>query len=122
SLAAAATLRGPLRWRRPDYVSVRHARVATAELREGDTSRRYRAGEHMPFSERGAGAGSGNSRFGALSATVHELGFVTSLRWPNREISAAGSTLLETGDLPSGALAAAVQGLESSGGDVDGAP
>jgi len=121
-LAADVTLGDLLRWLLRDYVIVQHERVATTKLREGDTFRFYRAGEHMRFFERDAGAGFGNSRFEALSATVHELGFVTSLRWPNREISAAGSTLLETGDLPSGALAAAVQGLESSGGDVDGAP
>ena len=45
-----------------------------------------------------------DSRFAALSTIVHELGFVSSLAFEQRELTTAGRALLENGDLPEGAV------------------
>ena len=46
-----------------------------------------------------------DSRFNALSTTVHELGWVSSFREAKRQLAASGKALLTDGDLPAGAVA-----------------
>ena len=56
-----------------------------------------------------------DSRFLALSTTVHELGWVTTFRDAERALTPAGRTLLTDGDLPSGALETAAAAHETQG-------
>jgi hypothetical protein len=116
-------LRGPnlgelARWLIEDFVIVQHERVATAKLPD-DTYRVRRVGDAVRFFAQEAPAVFNDSRFHALSTTVHELGWVTSFRQPDRRLTASGRDLLVKGDLPEGALAAAAQPFE---GQVDAAP
>jgi hypothetical protein len=56
-----------------------------------------------------------DSRFLALSTTVHELGWVTTFREAERKLTPSGRALLTDGDLPSGALEAAAVAHETQG-------
>lgn len=102
-----------LAWIYARYVIPQHERVAVAKLVNGDTFRFRRVGTAMQFFKNDAPADFNDSRYIALSTTVHELGLVGTLREPNRKLTAAGKTLLDTGDLPAGALQAAVDQLEA---------
>lgn len=97
-------------WLIEDFVLVQHERVAIAKLPD-DTFRVRRVGEALRFTAQETPAVFNDSRFVALSTTVHELGLVTTFREPGRKLAQAGRTLLKEGDLPSGALAAAVEDL-----------
>ena len=52
-----------------------------------------------------------DSRFRALSTTVHELGWVSTFNEADRRLTASGEHLLVDGDLPGGALAEAAERL-----------
>lgn len=93
-------------WLIEDFVIVQHERVATAKLPD-DTYRIRRVGESLRFFAQDVPAVFNDSRFNALSTTVHELGWVSSLREPKRRLTSPGKALLADGDLPPGALAEA---------------
>jgi hypothetical protein len=105
-LMARQTLAELARWLIQDFVIIQHERVATAKLPD-DTFRLRRVGDSLRFFPQEAGAGLNDSRYLALSTTAHELGLVSSMREPNRRLTTTGRRLLELGDLPAGALAAA---------------
>ena len=92
-----------LTWLVGDFVIAQHERVAAAKLPD-DTYRVRRVGTALRFMPRECAAGFNDSRFTALSTTVHELGWVSTFREPNRELSPAGRRLLDAGDLSSDAL------------------
>jgi hypothetical protein len=103
---AGATLSSLARWIIHDHVIVQHERVANAKLPD-DTFRLNRVGDSIRFSTQAAPADFNDSRYTALSATIHELGLVSSLHRPSRHLTQEGRTLLETGDVPTGLLATA---------------
>jgi hypothetical protein len=105
-LMARQTLADLARWLIHDFVIIQHERVATAKLPD-DTFRLRRVGDSLRFFPQEASAGFNDSRYLALSTTAHEMGLISSMREPNRRLTAMGRRLLETGDLPAGALAAA---------------
>jgi hypothetical protein len=93
-------------WILRDFVIVQHERVATAKLPD-DTFRVRRVGENLRFFAQEVPAVFNDSRYVALSTTVHELGWVSTLRQPTRKLTATGRTLLTDGDLDGGFLDAA---------------
>jgi hypothetical protein len=99
------------RWLVEDFVIVQHERVAAAKLPD-DTYRVRRVGDSLRFFAQEAPAEFNDSRFRALSTTVHELGWVTSFREGDRKLTLSGRTLLTDGDLPGGALEAASTAYE----------
>jgi hypothetical protein len=102
------------RWLIEDFVIVQHERVATAKLPD-DTYRVRRVGEGLRFFAQETPAEFNDSRFLALSTTVHELGWVTTFRDAERALTPSGRTLLTDGDLPSGALETAAAAHETQG-------
>jgi hypothetical protein len=102
-------------WLIEDFVIVQHERVAAAKLPD-DTYRVRRVGDSLRFFAQEAPAGFNDSRFVALSTTVHELGWVTTFREPGRELTPSGHALLTDGDLPGSALetAAAEYGTQGA--------
>ena len=102
------------RWLIEDFVIVQHERVATAKLPD-DTYRVRRVGEGLRFFAQEAPAVFNDSRFLALSTTVHELGWVTTFRDAERRLTPSGRALLTDGDLPSGALKTAAAAHEAQG-------
>ncbi len=112
-------LRGPTvaelaRWLIEDFVIVQHERVATAKLPD-DTYRVRRVGDGLRFFAQETPAVFNDSRFLALSTTVHELGWVTTFREAERELTPSGQALLTHGDLPSGPVAKAAAAYEPQG-------
>lgn len=110
-LLAGVSVSDLARWIITDFVIVQHERVATAKLPE-DTFRIRRVGGQLKFFMQDAPAAFNDSRFVALSTMAHELGLVSTLRQPHRELTAAGAQLLRDGDLPTGALDAAASAFE----------
>ncbi len=102
------------RWLIEDFVIVQHERVATAKLPD-DTFRLRRVGNCLRFFAHEVPAVFNDSRFLALSTTVHELGWISTLREPSRELTTTGRSLLTDGDLPTGAIDAAAVGYEPQG-------
>lgn len=102
-LMAGATLSTLARWIIHDYIIVQHERVANAKLPD-DTFRLRRIGDSIRFSAQPAPADFNDSRYDALSASVHELGLVSSLLQPSRQLTPAGEALLQNGDIPTGSL------------------
>lgn len=94
------------RWLIEDFVIVQHERVATAKLPD-DTYRVRRVGDAVRFFAQESPADFNDSRFRALSTTVHELGWVSTFNDADRQLTDSGQSLLADGDLPAGALAAA---------------
>ena len=86
------------RWLIEDFVIVQHERVATAKLPD-DTYRVRRVGEGLRFFAQETPAAFNDSRFLALSTTVHELGWVTTFRDAERELTPSWRALLTDGDL-----------------------
>jgi hypothetical protein len=105
------TLHELLSWLYSSWIIPQHERVAVAKLVNGDTFRFRRMGAAMQFFNNDAPAGLNDSRYLALSTTVHELGLVSAFRLPERKLTAAGRKLLTAGDLPGGAMVAAVEAL-----------
>ncbi|TVY98989.1 hypothetical protein EAS64_42545 [Trebonia kvetii] len=102
------------RWLIEDFVIVQHERVAAAKLPD-DTYRVRRVSDSLRFFAQEAQAGFNDSRFTALSTTVHELGWVTTFREAGRELTPSGHALLNDGDLPGGALETAAAGYQAQG-------
>lgn len=94
------------RWLIEDFVIVQHERVATAKLPD-DTYRVRRVGDAVRFFAQESPAVFNDSRFRALSTTVHELGWVSTFNEADRQLTESGQRLLIDGDLPAGALASA---------------
>ena len=92
-----------LQWLIDDFVIVQHERVATAKLPD-DTYRVRRVGDGLRFFPQEVPAAFNDSRFLALSTTVHELGWVATFREPKRTLTPSGRALLSGGDLPAGVL------------------
>jgi hypothetical protein len=112
-------LRGPTvaelaRWLIEDFVIVQHERVATAKLPD-DTYRVRRVGDSLRFFAQETPAVFNDSRFLALSTTVHELGWVTTFREAERELTPSGQALLTHGALPSGPVEKAAAAYEPQG-------
>ena len=105
------------RWLIEDFVIVQHERVATAKLPD-DTYRVRRVGDSLRFFAQETPAGFNDSRFLALSTTVHELGWVTTFRGAERKLTPSGHALLTDGDLPSGALETAAAAHETQGSAI----
>jgi hypothetical protein len=103
-------------WLIQDFVIVQHERVATAKLPD-DTYRVRRVGDNLRFFPQEVPAVFNDSRFLALSTIVHELGWVSTFREPDRSLTATGRALLANGDLPSGALDEAAAAYEFSGSE-----
>jgi hypothetical protein len=101
-------------WLIEDFVIVQHERVATAKLPD-DTYRVRRVGDSLRVLAKETPAVFNDSRFTALSTTVHELGWVTTFREPGRKLTPSGRALLTEGDLPSGALEAAGAAYQMQG-------
>jgi hypothetical protein len=108
------TMAGLARWLIEDFVIVQHERVAAAKLPD-DTYRVRRVGDSLRFFAQDAPAGFNDSRFVALSTTVHELGWVTAFREPGRKLTPSGHALLTEGDLPGGALETAAAEYQAQG-------
>jgi hypothetical protein len=105
------------RWLIEDFVIVQHERVAIAKLPD-DTYRVRRVGDSLRFFAQETPAGFNDSRFLALSTTVHELGWVATFRGAERKLTPSGHALLTDGDLPSGALETAAAAHETQGSSI----
>ena len=101
-------------WLIEDFVIVQHERVAIAKL-PYDTYRVRRVGDGLRFFAQETPADFNDSRFRALSTTVHELGWVSTFREAERKLTPSGHALLMDGDLPSGALETAAATHETWG-------
>lgn len=110
-IAADVTLFDLARWVINDFVIVQHERVATSKLPD-DTFRVRRVGDQLRFFVQEAPTDFSDSRFLALSTTVHELGLVSALGEPGRTLSPAGLKFLREGDLPGSVLDAAAGAFE----------
>ncbi|GAA0245477.1 hypothetical protein GCM10009527_047710 [Actinomadura nitritigenes] len=108
---AGVTLSGLARWVIKYHVIIQHERVATSKL-PYDTFRVRRSGEQLRFFVQEAPAAFNDSRFLALSTTVHELGLVSPLRDADRRLTAPGRELLVQGDLEAGDMEAAAAAFE----------
>jgi len=86
------------RWLLEDYVILQHQLVATGKLPE-NTFRFRREGQRLHFYPLENSLGFMDSRFEALSTTLHELGLCGDWRQPEHPLSADGQRLLELGDL-----------------------
>jgi hypothetical protein len=81
-----------------DYVILQHQVVATSKLPD-NTFRFQREGDRLRFYSLVNALGFNDSRFGALSTTVHELGLSGHLGTPQHALTPDGIRLLEDGDL-----------------------
>ena len=105
------TLYDLLTWIYGAWIIPQHERVAVAKLVNGDTFRFRRVGTALQFFHQDAPAVPNDSRYLALSTTIHELGLVNALHQPQRKLTAAGKALLASGDLPAGAISGAIEAL-----------
>jgi len=93
------TIGETVRWLLEDYVILQHQLVATGKLPE-NTFRFQREGQRLHFYALENSLSFMNSRFDALSTTLHELGLCGDLRQVDHSLTADGQQLLEEGDLP----------------------
>jgi hypothetical protein len=105
------TLFDLLTWIYRAWIIPQHERVAVAKLVNGDTFRFRRVGAALQFFHQEAPAVFNDSRYLALSTTIHELGLVNALHQPQRKLTTAGKALLASGDLPAGAIGGAIEAL-----------
>lgn len=95
----ALTVNDLARWLYRDYVILQHQLVATSKLpentfrflREGSLLRFYNLSNEFIFND---------SRFDALSTTIHELGLAGDLLLQDHPLTPEGLQLLAEGDLP----------------------
>ena len=78
---------------------LQHQLIASGKLPE-NTFRLRREGDRMRFYSFQNSLLFADSRFDALSTTVHELGFCGDIRLPEHPLTDDGQRLLEEGDLP----------------------
>jgi hypothetical protein len=93
------TIAGILHWLLDDYIILQHYITATSKWPE-NTFRFQREGDHLRFFRLDNGLGFLDSRFEAVSTTVHELGLCSDFRLPDHPLTQTGHDLLSTGELP----------------------
>ena len=87
-----------VRWLYADYVILQHQLVATSKLPD-NTFRFQREGDRLRFYDLPNTLTFMNSRFEALSTTIHELGLCSDFRQPEHPLTPDGERLLAEGDL-----------------------
>ncbi len=85
------------RWLFEDYIILQHQLVATGKLPE-NTFRFRREGQRLHFYPLENSLGFTDSRFNAISTTLHELGLCGDWRQPEHLLTPDGRRLLEQGD------------------------
>jgi len=85
-------------WLLQDYVILQHHIIATGKLPE-NTFRFQREGNRLSFFRLANRLDFTDSRFDAISTTVHELGFCGDFRLTSHDLTASGRELLERGDI-----------------------
>jgi hypothetical protein len=86
------------RWLYADYIILQHQLVATSKLPD-NTFRFRREGNRLRFYNLQNSLGFMDSRFHALSTTLHELGLCGDFYQPNHVLTPDGQRLLAEGDL-----------------------
>ncbi len=86
------------RWLYADYIILQHQLVATSKLPD-NTFRFQREGDRLRFFNLPNSLGFMNSRFEALSTTLHELGLCGDFRRPDHPLTLDGRRFLAEGDL-----------------------
>jgi hypothetical protein len=86
------------RWLFADYIILQHQLVATSKLPD-NTFRFRREGDSLRFYNLQNSLGFMNSRFRAISTTLHELGLCEDFGRPDHLLTGDGQVLLEKGDL-----------------------
>lgn len=86
------------RWLFADYIILQHQLIATSKLPD-NTFRFRREGDRLRFHNLHNSLVFMNSRFEAISTTLHELGFCEDFGRPDHTLTGEGQTLLEKGDL-----------------------
>jgi hypothetical protein len=86
------------RWLLDEYVILQHLRIATGKLPD-NTFRFERDGSRLRFHAFENRLEFSDSRFTALSHTVHELGFCGPFSLPDHPLTALGRALLDDGDV-----------------------
>ncbi|MFC1976109.1 hypothetical protein ACFLXQ_06905 [Chloroflexota bacterium] len=94
-----STIAEVARWLYRDFIILQHQLIATSKLPdntfrfrwEGDRLRFYRFSNSLSFMD---------SRFEAISTTIHELGLGNDFRYADHPLTPDGEALLATGDLP----------------------
>jgi hypothetical protein len=85
-------------WLFADYVILQHQLVATSKLPD-NTFRFRREGDRLRFCNLDNSLGFMDSRFPAISTTLHELGLCGDFGRASHSLTADGDHLLRTGDL-----------------------
>ncbi|MCB0037311.1 MAG: hypothetical protein KDE51_24940, partial [Anaerolineales bacterium] len=86
------------RWLFRDYVLIQHQAFANAKLPD-NTFRFQREGNYLRFYRQSAPLGFTNSRFEALTMTLHELGLCGDVAQIPHTLSNDGQKLLDEGDI-----------------------
>lgn len=94
-----ATLHDLTRWLFEDYIILQHQLVANSKMPWNNTFRFHREGDRLRFFHLENGLGFSDSRFNALSTTIHELGLCADLRQDYHPLTPDGQRLLSEGDL-----------------------
>ena len=95
----ALTIADVARWLFDEYIIQQHLMVATSKLPE-NTFRFQREGHRLRFVNLYNSLLFNDSRFDALSMTLHELGLCGDLQLASHPLTTDGAQLLATGDLP----------------------
>ena len=95
----ATTIRQVAQWLYNDYIILQHQLVAASKLPE-NRFRFQREGNRLRFFRLENGLGFMDSRFNALSTTIHELGLCGNLNQRQHALTQDGLRLLAEGDLP----------------------
>ena len=94
----SATIHAIARWLYADYIILQHQLVARSKLPE-NTFRFQREGNRLRFYRLENPLGFMDSRFSALSTTIHELGLCGDLSLPRHSLTPDGMRFLAEGDL-----------------------
>ncbi len=97
----STSIRHIVQWLYNDYIILQHQLVAASKLPE-NTFRFQREGDRMRFFRLENGLGFTDSRFHALSTTIHELGLCGNLYQPLHSLTQDGKRLWAEGDLTCG--------------------
>ncbi|GIK37992.1 MAG: hypothetical protein BroJett011_18250 [Chloroflexota bacterium] len=96
--AGGVTIGEVARWLYADYIILQHQLIANGKLPD-NTFRFRREGNRLLFYKLQNSLDFMDSRFDALSTTIHELGLCGDLRQPHHPLTPDGERLLATGDL-----------------------